>query len=137
MSYVTALKAAGAEVLAEQQFGSYQGDWWAKVAFEGKLYWVHGAFGSCSHCDAFQSEFGYDESDRCEEHRFDYDTPEQKACEACKTSAADYQTRLAEFGRSYLVGNEFTQEEAEKDASEYLSSGDSSKALEFLKANKL
>jgi len=35
MSYDEALKAAGAEVLLYESFGSYQGDWWAKVVKRG------------------------------------------------------------------------------------------------------
>lgn len=37
MSYENALKAAGAEILEFGQFGSYQGDWWAKVRYKEKL----------------------------------------------------------------------------------------------------
>ncbi len=77
--YDEALKAAGAEVLAFENFGSYQGDWWAKVRVNGKLGWVHGYFGSCSHCDAFESEFGWRDDEK-----------------------ADYPERLKKFGAGYL-----------------------------------
>lgn len=76
MSYEDALKAAGAVVHAFEEFGSYQGDWYALVSFKGRTAFVHGAYGSCSLCDAFQAEFyGYGET-----------TPE----------------KLAAFGLSYL-----------------------------------
>jgi hypothetical protein len=59
-NYQLALEAAGATVHEFKEFGSYQGDWWAKVTFEGRTGLVNGAFGSSSHCDSFQSEFGHD-----------------------------------------------------------------------------
>lgn len=57
--YSGALEACGAKVLAFQRFGSWQGDWIAKIKYEGKIVYVSGAFGSCSWCDSFQGEFGY------------------------------------------------------------------------------
>jgi hypothetical protein len=80
MSYKSALEAAGAKVLAMQYFGSYQGDWLAKVVFDGETGWVAGSFGSCSYCDGFQREFDY-----CYEDE-----------------TADYQERLRLFGLGYL-----------------------------------
>ena len=59
MSYQEALEAAGATVHAFEFFGSYQGDWWAKVTYNGETGWVHGSYGSCSGCDAFEAEFGF------------------------------------------------------------------------------
>lgn len=79
MGYTEALKAAGAKVLSFESFGSYQGDWYAKVVYQGEVLLVAGAFGSCSHCDAFEAEFGYD-----------YEESE------------NYQSRLARFGEGYL-----------------------------------
>jgi len=61
MGYRTALEAAGAVVHDMRLFGSYQGDWWADVTWKGQRGFVTGSFGSCSYCDAFGSEFGYDE----------------------------------------------------------------------------
>ncbi len=55
--YCDAIEAAGAEVLAFGEFGSYQGDWYAKVKWEGQTVLVGGAYGSCSGCDAFEAEF--------------------------------------------------------------------------------
>lgn len=73
--YVAALEAAGAKVLAFQEFGDYQGTWIA-ITDRGVF---SGSYGSCSGCDAFEAEFGYE----------DYDKP-------------DYQERLAAFGQTYL-----------------------------------
>ena len=36
MSYQMALEMAGATVLEYKEFGSYQGDWFAKVEYQGK-----------------------------------------------------------------------------------------------------
>lgn len=84
MGYRSALEAAGAKVLAYESFGSYQGDWYAKVEYNGETGWVQGSYGSCSYCDSFESEFsGSYYSD--EESRDDYDA------------------RLAKFGESYLT----------------------------------
>ena len=79
MSYECALKAAGCNVVEIEYFGSYQGDWYAAVEIDGEKGVVTGSHGTCSHCDAFESEFGYDayESD-------------------------DYSQRLADFGKTYL-----------------------------------
>lgn len=57
--YALALTAAGAKVLKFECFGSYQGDWLAKVIYKGKEGWVRGAYGSCSGCDAFEAEIDY------------------------------------------------------------------------------
>lgn len=71
-SYRRVLEAAGAIVRDFREFGSYQGDWFAVLA-DGTV--IAGTYGSCSECDAFESEFD------CKEP-----TPEQ----------------LAAFGREYL-----------------------------------
>jgi hypothetical protein len=117
MSYCEAMEAAGAEILAFQEFGSYQGDWWAKVRFEGETGWVTGGYGSCTGCDAFQAEFSYAYDGKCQEHRYEYREvfPE---CALCETAKKDYQKRLAEFGLSYLTGGFMTHEEALKQSLE-------------------
>jgi len=56
-SYEGALRAGGANVLTFQQFGSYQGEWYAKVEFDGRTGWVSGSHGSCSGCDAIEADF--------------------------------------------------------------------------------
>ena len=42
MSYQKALEAAGAVVHRFEEFGSYQGDWWALVTHGDKTGWVNG-----------------------------------------------------------------------------------------------
>lgn len=113
MSYQRALEAAGAEVLSFEEFGSYQGEWWAKVRVNGQEGWINGCFGSCSGCDAFEAEFGW------------YDDE----------SSAAYQEKLADFGRPYVDGL-MTQEEAEKSAARNIEwDSDAEPMLAYIKAN--
>lgn len=78
-AYHWCLEQAGATVHAFQSFGSYQGDWFAKVTYEGKTGWIHDYYGSCSGCDSFEAETGY--SNR---------TPE------------DWKQFASDFGKKYL-----------------------------------
>lgn len=82
MSYESALIAAGCEVIEFIEFGCYQGEWLALVRKDGEIGVCEGSYGSCSYCDAFESEFGYGE-----------------------INAPDYQSRLADFGNGYLPAN--------------------------------
>lgn len=82
MSYSEALSAAGCEVLEYVEFGSYQGEWFALIRKDGEIGVCEGSYGSCSYCDAFESEFG--------------DVDE---------NSDDYEKRLAEFGETYLPAN--------------------------------
>jgi hypothetical protein len=87
MSYHSALKAAGANVIAFEHFGDWQGSWVALVEYKGERGWVQGSFGSCDYCDAFEAEFGWDAEEE-----------------------EDYQERLASFGESYLGGLQTTEQ---------------------------
>lgn len=110
MGYREALEAAGAIVLAYEEFGSWQGDWLAKVEYNGKIGWIHDYFGSCSGCDAFEAEFGWKDP-----------TYEE----------------LAEFGRRYLE-NLLSQEEIEKEvASDYDWDLEAESMLKFVKDNAI
>lgn len=60
-NYENAIKLAGAEIHCFKEFSSYQGDWLAKVTYQGKTGWIKGSYGSCSGCDAYEAEFGYDD----------------------------------------------------------------------------
>jgi hypothetical protein len=92
--YDKALAAAGVKVLDSENFGSYQGEWWAQVQFpNGEVFYATGSYGSCSGCDAFEGEFGWGDDDK-----------------------PDYLHRLKDFGRGYL-DNCFTLEAALKEAS--------------------
>lgn len=100
MGYKEAMGKAGAEVLLYEEFGSCQGDWWAKIVYNGKEGWVNGSYGSCSGCDAFQAEFDYGRN-RCPKHLYDTDE-EIKGCEDCRKIIDSEDERLVEFGREYL-----------------------------------
>lgn len=91
MSYEQSLVAAGAQVLAFESFGDWQGSWVALVDYRGERGWVQGSFGSCSECDSFEAEFGWG---------FDEDTETE----------VQYQARLASFGESYLGGLQTTEQ---------------------------
>ena len=83
MSYQQALQAAGADVQAFEHFGSYQGEWIAKI---GEDQYLMGYYGSCSGCDAFEAEFEFS----------DYEE-------------AEYDRKLAEFGHTYLDGQPYSK----------------------------
>jgi hypothetical protein len=95
MSYHDSLIAAGAKVFEFEEFGDYQGTWYALVEYKGQKGLVKGYYGSCSGCDAFESEF--------EEFGF-YN----------KRDKNEYNERLKEFGESYLC-DIITPEEALKE----------------------
>lgn len=113
MSYKEALEAAGAEVILFKGFGSYQGDWWAKVKYNGHEGWVTGSYGSCSGCDAFEAEFDWGDNEK-----------------------DDYQSRLCDFGKGYL-DDILTQDEAEEAASKYLDwDFDAQEMVDWIRQNK-
>jgi hypothetical protein len=97
MSYETALEAAGAVVHDFQSFGSYQGDWLAKVTYQGVTGFVRGSYGSCSGCDSFEAEFGYHQ-EGCDDHSW----KSEPGCSACQIVHDKYQRKLALFGEGYL-----------------------------------
>lgn len=137
MSYREALEAAGAEVQEFESFGSYQGDWWARVVYKGREGWVHGGYGSCTGCDAFQSEF-WDPRDthRHGDQYISETSPEDWTPETCAI-CAEMQTRLREFGERYL-DDILTQEEAEQEASRHLSWDlDAREVVDWLKAHAI
>ena len=133
MSYQQALEAAGAEVLLFQSFGSYQGDWWAKVNFNNETLWVHGTYGSCSGCDAFQSEF-YADEEFCDIHYFETSA----TCPDCLKRKEIYNTKLAAFGQTYLNNYTYTQDEAENATKENLDwDSEAPEVYNFITLNKI
>lgn len=97
--YEDALRAAGANVLAFETFGSYQGDWFAVVEYNGERGFVHGYYGSCSGCDALKAAFSWS-PDTCDEHRYKHDSQ----CADCIRAKQKYEKELADFGRSEIEG---------------------------------
>lgn len=130
--YQQTLELAGAEVLEFEDFGSYQGDWMAKVRYGGREGWVHGYFGSCDHCDAFYAEFGYPrhECSGGKDYYDPFDDVFRDDCSECQKLKA----AAVEFGKGYLE-NMLSQQEAEGKVSENLEwDFDAAQAmLEFVK----
>ncbi len=138
MSYQQALEAAGAKVLAFENFGSYQGDWWARVRVKGRLGFIGGSFGSCSGCDAFESEFSYSNGDYCGGSYDDGNNhyAHDPACEKCIVKKKIYDENLAAFGAQYLA-DLITKRQAIKKASENLRwDGDAQSMVDWIKAQK-
>src|SRR5689334_4678174 len=100
MSYCGALEIAGATVERFKEFGSYQGDWWAKVTYNNQTGWVNGSYGSCSGCDAFQGEFDIEHHECGDDDYFNplWDNKFNEGCEKCSNVKA----RLIAFGAEYL-----------------------------------
>lgn len=103
--YNRALVAAGCTVIDFEVFGSYQGEWLAQVVMpSGDVRFIKGYYGSCSGCDAFEAEFGFD-SHYVEDHdgkstyHSDYqDAFPYKGCEKCDA----WWAKLKKFGEGYL-----------------------------------
>lgn len=76
MGYQEAIEEAGAKVKEFVEFGSYQGTWMALLE-DGQV--IEGSYGSCSGCDAYQSEFAWEDDEK-----------------------DDYKERLKNFGQSYV-----------------------------------
>jgi hypothetical protein len=113
MSYDVAMEAAGAKIHVYESFGSYQGDWWAKVTLpDGRTGWVNGSYGSCSGCDAFEAEFDYGSDDKCYDHRYSWGEDLPADCASCAEAKSAYDVKLSNFGAAYLDGL-MTQAEAE------------------------
>jgi hypothetical protein len=136
MSYRNALEAAGAEVLAFEEFGSYQGDWFAKVRVNGVERWIHDYFGSCSGCDAFEADLGgtnthyHGNGEYVSAYNL---TGQRDDCDQC----AALHAALAEFGARYL-DDVLTQEQAEEIARKNLPwDMDAKDMLAFVQANAL
>lgn len=106
MSYQSALTAAGATVIDTKYTGSYQGTWGTIVEYKGKRGLVIGSYGSCSYCDAFQSEFdryGSDEIQFNEDGSYTSDWGDEiRTKEEYDAQQIDYQKRLSDFGERYL-----------------------------------
>ena len=109
MGYQLTLEKAGAKIIAFNEFGSYQGTWGAIVEYNGKKGLVIGSFGSCSYCDAFQSEFdSYGDTVNFDEKLgkyfkgWYYDEDNEITKEEYDKSIAELNERYADFGRTYL-----------------------------------
>lgn len=100
-----------------QEFGSYQGRCCALVTHNGQTGWVCDWYGSCSGCDAFQSEFGWSMAE--------------------EEGAPEYQEKLKAFALKYLDPLR-TQSEAEAYAGEDRGWDESStEMMDFIKAHPI
>lgn len=133
MSYEKALIAAGAKMIAFKEFGSYQGEWYALVEYNGERGWVSGGYGSCSACDAFEGEIGHESVDAVGEQIWDRSQGEYR--DATEADVAEWQNKIAAFGKTYLDGL-MTQEQAERAASEGWAYGcEDGEIITFVKSN--
>lgn len=58
-NYEWALEMAGLTVLYFEEYGSYQGNWLAKVKNGEEVGYIFDSYGSCSGCDHFKSNIDY------------------------------------------------------------------------------
>jgi len=136
MSYERALEAAGVDVVVFEKFGSYQGDWLAKVRHDGHLGWIHGYYGSCSGCDAFEGEFGFTSHECGDDDWYDPLWDESGFKDDCKT-CQDIKERLRVFGEGYIESI-CTQEEIEAECKKNIEWDlDADEMLKFVEANKI
>jgi len=60
LDYTMVAEARGQRVLWFRRFGSYQGEWLLMSCTDDQYFLFSGYYGSCSGCDAIESEFSYD-----------------------------------------------------------------------------
>lgn len=134
--YQEAMQAAGAEVHEFNEFGSYQGDWWAKVTYKGQTGWVTGYYGSCSGCDAFRGEFGYADHTCNGKKYYDPFYDDDKFRDGCETCQS-LKERFIKFGESYLEVI-MSQEKAEAQASADIEwDMDAQEMVDFLRSHSI
>lgn len=102
MGYSEALEKAGAKVIDFRETGDYQGTWGAVVEYKDKKALVIGSYGSCSGCDAFQAEFGWDDEPQEREGKYFRHWNDEITKDEYDSGVAIYNQRLATFGESYL-----------------------------------
>ena len=118
MDYSDVLKMAGATVHAYREFGSYQGDWLAKVTFNGREGWIRDYYGSCSGCDALQGEVGF-AGHECGSDDWYNPLYEDDGFRAGCPKCQELKARAIALGAEYL-DDILTQEKAEAVVSENL-----------------
>jgi hypothetical protein len=120
VSYKEAIEAAGATVKAYNEFGSYNGDWWALVEYQGRRGWVGGYSGCCSECDHLQAEFSGIDADLLNASTGLYE-PNPK-----------YVAKLPDFGRGYLEQIQDDQAAINKVLKELDENRDGKEILKFI-----
>lgn len=108
MGYQKSLEMAGCKVIGFKHFGSYQGTWIAFVEYKGEKGIVSGSFGSCSHCDAFQAEFGYGSKPPVEKEgkyfrsEWQDDEEDEITKEEYEEKLSTHNQKMIDFGERYL-----------------------------------
>jgi len=110
MGYRLALDANDVVVREYKEFGYCQGTWIA-VLEDGRF--VEGSYGSCSGCDAFQGEFGWNDDKIIKQQDGKYyhdnhywDESEEITEEKANEENSMYDARLKSFGKGYLNSSE-------------------------------
>lgn len=115
------------EVYCYEEFGSYQGDWLAKVRKGNEVFWLLGWYGSCSGCDFFLSIENYPWEMR------------SKTFEEAKKQYQEETDRILKAFRDDYEADKFTQEEIEKHYEERLKSewsdDEDAAMLEYVKSH--
>jgi hypothetical protein len=134
MNYVSCLKLAGAEVLVDRYFGSYQGDCFAKVSYGGTIGWIQDSYGSCAGCDALEA-LDSEYPDGCKDrYKPDHDS---ENCEACEAALEERNDQFLQYGQR-LLEDILTQKEAEATMEKNAAwSLDDAEALEWLRENAI
>jgi hypothetical protein len=102
MSYQLTLEKAGAEILGFHEIGSYQGTWGAVVIYKGEKSLVTGSYGSCTYCDAFQSEFGYHSEPYMKDGKYFNGYYDEISKEDYEERMRDLEQKYIYFGEGYL-----------------------------------
>ena len=115
------------KVYCYEEFGSYQGDWPAKVRKGNEVFWLLGYYGSCSGCDWFQAKEDYPWELKCGTFE-----------NAKKMLQKETDRILKEFQDNYEA-DKFTQDEIEKHYEaelKYYDDEDYKEMLDFVKKYK-
>ncbi len=114
MGYQEALEANGVIVKEYKLFGDYQGTWIALLE-DGRF--VEGSYGSCSGCDSFEAEFGWEDEfiQKHEDGKFYSKNYYWDKSREITEQEADKQNervkeKLRSFGESYLNASETREE---------------------------
>jgi len=120
--YDDLLRFGGAKVLAYEAFGSYQGDWIAKVRIKFRVKWIHGGFGSCSGCDAIQSE-----TEHCSHHWEQF----KNDCDKCQECVQGLKRLAAEY-----IAEATTFDDVFKEISKHDWDSETPKMVKWMEANR-
>lgn len=110
--YKDCLELAGAKVHSFKCFGSSQGDWLAKITYNGQDGIVHGYYGSCSGCDEIESTLEYVWDDGSEDSKERITRNTEKATELGRKYLNDFQD-IAKLRESFEKQSEWDSDARE------------------------